>query len=275
MLASSPPMIIVTGTKRSGTSMWMQILAAAGLPVFGERFPRHWGEHLHAANPDGFYESELVAGIYFRTNPHPVTGVFLFPEQTATHAVKVFIPGLIRTDLAFIDRVIATMRSWRDFARSRERLRDLARAASDPGVPEGPQLPPALEWWSENFALVRDIATRRYAVHTLSYDSLVRDPEGNIRAVLRWLGVGDPEPACAVVRRDREPPADAGEVDDSGVEPEHIAVFDELYARVDRGQALDPALIERLNRTDQQLRPRLLAHNAAVKAAALAAMRDD
>ena len=35
-------MIIVTGTKRSGTSMWMQILAAAGLPVFGEAFPRSW-----------------------------------------------------------------------------------------------------------------------------------------------------------------------------------------------------------------------------------------
>ena len=59
-------MFIVTGTKRSGTSMWMQILAAAGLEVIGERFPRHWGEHLSAANPDGFYESELI-----EPNPFP------------------------------------------------------------------------------------------------------------------------------------------------------------------------------------------------------------
>lgn len=265
-------MIIVTGTKRSGTSMWMQILAAAGLPVFGEKFPKHWGEHLHAANPDGFYESELVAGIYFRTNPHPTTGVFLFPEQTARHAVKVFIPGLIRTDLAFIDRVIATVRSWRDFARSRERMRDLARAVDGPIVDEGLALPPALEWWSENFALIRDIATRRYAVHTLSYDSLLADPEANIRAVLRWLGVGDPAKACAVVRRDGARPAHTDDADAEGVEPEHIEVFDELHSRVDRGRPLDQAFIDRLNRTDQQLRPRLLAHNAAVKAAALAAM---
>ena len=29
-------MVIVTGTRRSGTSMWMQILQAAGLPIVGE-----------------------------------------------------------------------------------------------------------------------------------------------------------------------------------------------------------------------------------------------
>ena len=273
MLASAA-MILVTGTKRSGTSMWMQILAAAGLPVFGDRFPRHWGEHFAAANPDGFYESELIAGIYFRTNPHPVTGVFLFPEQTRHHAVKVFIPGLIRTDLAFIDRVIATVRPWRDFARSRERLHDVVREANQAvGVvaDEGPTLPAPLEWWAENFALIRDIATRRYAVHTLSYESLLADPEPQIRAVLQWIGAGDPARACAVVRRER-PPAAQGPVDDAGVEPDHLAIFDELYERIHRGRPLDNPLIERLNATDRHLRPRMLAHNAAVKAAALASI---
>ena len=117
--------------------MWMQILAAAGIEVIGERRPQHWSEHLTAANPDGFYESELVAGIYFRTNPHPISGAFLFPDQTMHHAVKVFIPGLIRTDLAFIDRVIATMRPWRAFARSRARLQALTRAAAGAEGEEG------------------------------------------------------------------------------------------------------------------------------------------
>lgn len=265
-------MIIVTGTKRSGTSMWMQILAAAGLPVFGDRFPKHWGEHFAAVNPDGFYESELIAGIYFRTNPHPITGVFLFPEQTRGHAVKVFVPGLVRTDLAFIDRVIATVRPWRDFVRSRERLRDAVQATAGHAPNEAPPLPAALEWWAENFALIRDIATRRYAVHTLSYDSLLADPEASVRAVLAWIGAGDPARACAVVRRDRPPAAPAGEVDDADLEPRHLAVFDELYERIHRGRPLDNPLIERLNLTDRELRPRMLAHNAAVKAAALAAI---
>ncbi|MBK7830128.1 hypothetical protein [Nannocystis sp.] len=270
-------MIIVTGTKRSGTSMWMQILAAAGLPVIGERVPRHWGEQLNAANPDGFYESELVAGIYFRTNPHPVSGVFLFPDQTEQHAVKVFIPGLIRTDLAYIDRVIATVRGWRDFARSRERLRALGRAGE---VAEGPNqapsqspiLPPALEWWAENFALIRDVATRRYPVHMLSYESLLADPERTIREVLGWLGVGDAVKASAVVHREGSAAARDGavaEVDETGLEPAQLLVLDELHDHIHRGLALSPGFVERLNQVDRELRPRLLEHNAAVKAAAL------
>ena len=266
-------MIIVTGTKRSGTSMWMQILAAAGLPVIGERVPKHWSEPLNAANPDGFYESELVAGIYFRTNPHPVSGVFLFPDQTEQHAVKVFIPGLIRTDLAYIDRVIATVRGWRDFARSRERLRGLGRAGEAAEAAKvTPVLPPGLEWWAENFALIRDVATRRYPVHMLSYESLLADPERTIREVLAWLGVGDAVKASAVVHREGSAATRDGavaEVDETGLELAQLLVLDELHDHIHRGLALSSGFVERLNQVDRELRPRLLEHNAAVKAAAL------
>ena len=95
-------MLIVTGTKRSGTSLWMQILIAAGIPHFGEAFPRDWENTLKEANKEGFYESMLRAGIYYATNPHPKTGAYFFPEQVEGHCVKVFIPGLVRTDRAFI-----------------------------------------------------------------------------------------------------------------------------------------------------------------------------
>ena len=258
--------------------MWMQVLAAAGLEVIGEKQPQHWGEHLTAANPDGFYESELVAGIYFRTNPHPISGAFLFPDQTMHHAVKVFIPGLIRTDLAFIDRVIATMRPWRAFARSRARLQALTRAGAggddeDDEDNEGvTTLAPGLEWWSENFALVRDVATRRYPVHMQSYDSLLKDPEAAIHAVLRWVGVGDPKRACTVVRRERLGHSEEGEVDRSGLEPRHMEAMDELYEHIHVGKALSQALVDRLNQVDRELRPRLVEHNAVVKAAAMAAL---
>ncbi len=52
----------------------------------------------------------LRAGIYYATNPHPRTGAYFFPEQVEHHCVKVFIPGLVRTDRAFIGRVVASMR---------------------------------------------------------------------------------------------------------------------------------------------------------------------
>ena len=106
-------MIIVTGTKRSGTSMWMQILRDGGIELIGEAFPKKWDQTIREANPHGFYESPLRRGINFTTNPHPQTGAYLAPEPTRNHAVKVFAPGLVRSDLAYIDRVVVTMRPWR------------------------------------------------------------------------------------------------------------------------------------------------------------------
>ena len=250
-------MIIVTGTKRSGTSMWMQILIAAGLPAFGEAFPRKWEKTIKDANPDGFYESILRRGIYWATNPHPRTGDYFFPEQVENHVVKVFIPGLVRTDRAYIGHVIATMRHWREYEASLNRLyamEDQARIdAGKPGPPP-PRIPPVLEWWMENFSLVRDIVTRRYRVHVQSYDGLLRDPEKVVHDTLSWLGRGDAKAAMEAVK-----PSNRTQVrpDSDAVEPQIAEVFDLLYTVVDERQGLSPALIAKLNEAQKVLAPRI------------------
>jgi hypothetical protein len=245
--------------------MWMQILVAAGFPYIGEKFPRNWGELLNAANPDGFFESELVAGIYYRTNPHPVSGAFLFPDQTRSHLVKVFIPGLIRTDLAFIDRVVATMREWRQYASSVKRLRSISRESTGREEQERKnQLPPWLHWWSDNFALVRDLATRRYPVHVTTYHRLLSDPEREIHDVVEWIGSGDAEAACKVVNPERQTQR-ADVPTPSDVDPRHAQVFDDLYGHVDGAQALSQAFVDKLNETDQELRKQILEYQARAK----------
>ncbi len=243
--------------------MWMQILAAAGLPVIGERFPASWEALVGAHNPDGFYESALSAGIYYRTNPHPLTGAYLFPEQTRGHAVKVFAPGLLRSDIAYIDRVIVTIRAWREHTASVQELRTSLPGAEsiDPSL----LLPPCYEWWSDTFSLLRDIATRRYPVHFISYAHLLEDPERQISEVMAWLDAGDAKAAAEVVRpRKPRPPADADDLP-PGLTAQHIATFDALYDRIHRGTPLSPAFVRQLNETDNVLRPRLLAHNARLK----------
>ncbi|MEZ4380601.1 MAG: hypothetical protein R3A79_04605 [Nannocystaceae bacterium] len=254
-------MIIVTGTKRSGTSMWMHVLVAAGLPYIGERFPAGWGELLRDANPDGFFESELMIGVNFQTNPHPMTGAYLPPEQTRAHAVKIFIPGLVRTDVAFIDRCVATVRGWRDYVASVRRV----------GI-DGAVLPPALEWWCMNFSLIRDLAIRGYPAHVLSYDSFLRDPERVAADVLAWIGRGDPAQAARVVRpeRAREPIREPDAALADGLDAAHLAVFDELYAAIDAGRPLSQRFIDHLNAVDQALRPQVLERQASADARTVA-----
>jgi hypothetical protein len=261
-------MIIVTGTKRSGTSMWMQLLKAAGFPPIGGAFPRNWERTIKEANPGGFWESELRSGIYYATNPHPKAGTYLSPEQTRRHAVKVFIPGLIKSDVAFIDRVVATVRPWRQYVRSLDRLYAMEREAKEtaPKDTRKEALPsvfmsPIIEWWVENFSLISDIVTRRYPFYMVAYDSVLSAPEPTLRSVFDWLGDGDVEAAIREVqptlRTQREDRSDEGDMGDLGFDPGVIEVFDALYDLVREQRPLDQAFVDRLNQTNEALEGRI------------------
>lgn len=261
-------MIIVTGTKRSGTSMWMQLLHAAGFPPIGEAFPRNWETTLKDANPGGFWESELRRGIYYETNPDPKTGAYLFPEQTERHAVKVFIPGLIRTDRAFIGKVIATLRPWRQYVRSVNRLYSIERKAKEAaleGTDEEPLpqvfMPPVIEWWVENFSLISDIVTRRYDFYMVAYDSVLDAPEDTLRDVFRWLGNGNVEAAIREVDPALRTQDDAHDDETSGdelhVESEIVEAFDTLYDLVLRRQPFEQSFVDRLNEANEKLSERV------------------
>jgi len=184
--------IVVTGTKRSGTSLWMQLLSSAGYRFIGDMFPRNWEEKLRAANPRGFYESELRNGIHWQTNPHPKTGRFLHPDQVRQLLVKVFVPGLTRSDMAYLDHVVASIRPWRDVVRSIRRMREIeaevfawAEQDRQPGF-----YPPDVEWLRENFLLVRDLRLRRYPHVVVAHSQLMRDPHAQIGRVLDFIGAG-------------------------------------------------------------------------------------
>lgn len=286
-------MIIVTGTKRSGTSMWMQVLKAAGYPILGEAFPRDWGDTIREANSQGFYESPLRHGINFTSNPHPRTGAFLHPSETENMVVKVFALGLAKTDLAYVKRVVATMRSVREYAASLTRLQQLERSgklakaeqAGQPPeiVPSYDHMPAALEWWNDNYALLRDALVRRYPLHMVSYEAILAEPEAVVSEALAWLGGGDVPAASAVVRaelRTQERPAlPDGPLE--GLDEAQIALCDELYARVHHRKPLDGALIDRLNDMHDQLEPiiaRMLVEvdkrRRAARKAALAHVRE-
>lgn len=262
-------MIFVSGTKRSGTSMWMQVMQAAGIPILGKAFPRNWGQSaLRDANPDGFYESLLRNGVYYRTNPHPQTGKYFLPEHVVGYAVKVFVPGVIRSERAYIEYLLANVREWREYEASINRLyamEDQSREeqrAKGLEVEEPFNFPPAFEWWMENFALARDISLRRYPAILQTYDQVLEDPAGVIGRVLRQIGHGDIDAAIAAVKPENRTQT---RPESETVEPKLARVFDDLYAAVEAGKGFGQALLRTLNDTNQALLPELtkLQHKVA------------
>ncbi len=253
--------------------MWMQILIAAGFPYVGEKYSGNWARSIRDANPEGFFESRLRQGIYFATNPDPDTGRFLHPKTVRRHVVKVFIPGLIRTDYAYIGAVVASMRPWREYCASlarlhamEDRFREEARVRGEKLEPRpfpdevtevmvrAGRIPPALEWWFENYDLVRDMATRRYPFHMTTYDRLLRDPEKEVGKVITWLGEGNLEAGVAQVKPDLRTQRQSVETDD--LVADFADLFDEFYHLVDQAQPLSAAFIEKLNETHQTLSER-------------------
>lgn len=233
-------MIFVVGTKRSGTSMWMQALVAAGFPAIGSAFPAAWGDKLRHHNPRGFYESQLRTGVNFQTNPHPTTGQFLFPENVKRHVVKVFPGGLVRSDYGYIDQVVATIRDWRSYDQSVRKL----GADDRPG--EERALPPWLEWWLENYGLIRDVAIRRHPVVMTSYDAVLRDPEKEVGHVVDWLGGEGRDAAIASVdaRLQR-----SERVAEESPEDAIVAVLDALYSSIDQDRTVPGDLVQHMNAT--------------------------
>lgn len=242
-------MIIVTGTKRSGTSAWMQVLVAAGLPPIGDAFPARFAG-LAPLNPAGFWESRLRRGVYFATNPDPQTGAYLHPEATRQHALKIFVPGLLRTDHAFLDRVIATVRPWREYTASMQRMHTLEDQNASPEAlarrkQQRDSLPLPVEWWLEVYHLIRDLSVRRYPFHLVTYDRLLQDPAAEIRLVLGWLGVPATDEAIAAVRpRLRTQAAPAA---DTPLDAEAVALFDDLYAQIHEERVLHAPMLARMN----------------------------
>ena len=105
-------MIFVTGTKRSGTSMWMQILIEAGFPYIGEPYPRNWVKSIQEANKEGFYESSLRKGVYHQTNPNPKTGPISFRKRHDAMCLRSLL------DWCAVTLLLSTM-LWGQFDRGR------------------------------------------------------------------------------------------------------------------------------------------------------------
>jgi hypothetical protein len=237
-------MIVVTGCRRSGTSMWMQMLQAAGLPIVGEAFAPEL-EALHEANPRGFFESEHRYGLEGDA------------EELEGQVVKMFAPGVVEVDEDDLERVILSIRPWREHVASAEKFEALEAEAL--GIPVPQSMPADLEWWFENYVLFGDFSARDYPMMVVAYDLVLEKPRETAERALVFLDVDEEEAAAlapkvaAVVdpALRRADPAEAS----SELPAVALATFDALYERIREREPFDDAFVDRLGATHELLWP--------------------
>lgn len=256
-------MIVVAGTKRSGTSLWMQILSRGGFQTFGAKFPSNWEKSIKDANPHGFYESVFREGINWTTNPGSGSQ-YIRARDTQDIAVKIFMAGVVKTEAAYLDRVIVTTRHWAEYAQSIRRLYalELTHLQEHEDVPHREEkkakiqraiiAPVEYEWFFENYEFIRDFNLRRYPCKLAVYEHLLLDPEKTIRTVFSWLGKGDVEEAVKAV----DSTLAEKKIHRPAVAHPYAEIFDEFYQALEVGKITEP-LLEKLNTTAEKIRREL------------------
>jgi tetratricopeptide (TPR) repeat protein len=169
--ATSPPLILVSGVPRSGTSLMMQMLARGGLPVMtdGRRA-------ADASNPEGYFEWEDI-----RQLAHDPALL----ERAAGKAIKVVSPLLGHLPLARRYKVIFMLRPAGEIARSQAKLR--ARLEPETPPPGAAEMEALLAQHQVN-TLAGLQSRSGIEVLTVDYPTLIGDPVRESARVAAFLG---------------------------------------------------------------------------------------
>jgi len=156
-------MIIVTGLRRSGTSMMMLALKESGIPIIAKDMA---DEH----NPLGYWETQDVTrGIFY---------------DMGDKAIKIVADGFYFSDPKYIDKVIVMLRDPRIVLKSQLKV-GICRKGDEKRV----AFKNAVDL-SRTFEIIK---TFKIPHITVEYDEMLRYPKENMLRVCRFLGKGNGE----------------------------------------------------------------------------------
>jgi predicted AlkP superfamily phosphohydrolase/phosphomutase/tetratricopeptide (TPR) repeat protein len=188
------PPIVVSGLPRSGTSLMMQMLEAAGVPILTD------GQRVaDEDNPEGYLEWEPIKTI--AQSPERMAEA----EGKAVKVISMLLPAL-PVDRRY--RVLFMMRPVAEVAASQAKMLERQqKPGADPS-----QIKPLLE---EHLRAVLNALSRSTHFQTLAvpYRELIADPQPWIEKIVAFLGsdrVPHPERMAGVIRpelhRQKAPP---------------------------------------------------------------------
>ena len=170
------PIFVVTGPPRSGTSLMMNLLMAAGLPILADE-----NRPADASNPNGYFEYAPVKASSRSTE---------WVESASGRAVKV------------IDRLLPTLPRDRHYCLivmerpAKEVIASQNRMLTRLGEPQG-ELPTAR---LEKMLAIQAVETRALLVEeecfdwiSVAYPELIEFPHDRCQQILEFVGFDDPD----------------------------------------------------------------------------------
>jgi hypothetical protein len=171
-IESQAPVIVVSGLPRSGTSMTMQMLVAAGVPVVtdGKRGP---GED----NPKGYYEDERVKRL------HKEDGAWL--SEARGKAVKIIsfllkdLPSTNRYKVIFLNRTLSeVLASQRKMMERRGQVDDTTDETM-------------YELWTKHLSNVKQMlkSCDHFELLEVAYSDVVANPRAQAQRIREFVGL--------------------------------------------------------------------------------------
>ena len=179
-----PLVTVVSGLPRSGTSMMMRMLEAAGLDIYSDGL-----RQADEDNPKGYYELERVKAL--------ARGDQDWLEEAQGRVVKIVSPLLRHLPEEQDYRVILMRREMDEVLASQQRM--LMNRGEPSRVTDDDTLSRLFE---EDLRQVERWVENRPNVECLqvSYNQMLTDPESEVRRIVDFLDDGaDPEAMAGVV----------------------------------------------------------------------------
>ena len=181
-LRLGPPVLVVSGLPRSGTSMMMKMLAAAGVEVVTDEI-----RTADADNPRGYFEYERVKELDKAEDKSWVL-------EHRGKALKVVSSLLEQLPDTCRYRVVLMRRDLAEVIASQNKM--LARRGESGGGTPDDKMKQNYERHLRK--LVLSLAARpNFELLEVDYAEVVRDPQGQAARVARFFGLGERVPAMA------------------------------------------------------------------------------
>jgi hypothetical protein len=174
-----PPIVVVSGLPRSGTSMMMQMLAAGGLPPLTDGV-----RPADESNPEGYFELEAVKNLDKSSTQAAGLG---WLGNARGKAVKILTPLLQYLPETHNYRVILMLRPLEEVLASQNTMLARAGEATDV-VPAGS----VITQYETHLRKVQAMLASRACFETLAvrYGDVIADPRTQAERVSQFAGGG-------------------------------------------------------------------------------------